>query len=510
MPANGPQRSQERFLRPFFISPLPAPAGISLSNGRLLSPNAPFLDFQPLTKNIDWAGGRFDPGHVGFRILKYKDGSGVVDVCRGSEKEKALPPPPPNGKPTGILSGRSSQRIKKAGAILEATIGRDRLRFCTLTISRFQEPEEITNAFTRLQKSLTAYWLRYGKRIAGKDYSPPVFLWVKEWQEKRSRNEGVLYLHYHFVTNVIIPGGKEVSKIWAGFDKYDKLPTRQQKRDWVKNRKWGFLLTPSRLENLNLLKMWERSLKNSAIYCKVEFPGDEKGRVEIRKIKKSVAGYLAKYLSKGSKERSDYKTNGEGSLPGIPGKIWGLNVEASQQCKPEISTVYFMAGKKAQDVLNQITTLIDKNCKKARRKKEFARYFGGGKRIRMAGIKIEDRTKEIFEAIELLHKPQWKFTATIEAPISPPGKQEALFVPDTIYFNSKTLARKREPYIQTDIPLNWPDLCKTESLFNQNTFQNERFKKPESKTNCPNERGYSDPGRGIANIDLHHIEVWER
>lgn len=163
----------------------------------------------------------------------------------------------PSKAPRGARGITSFNRraIRSIGSLLEMRYGKSRLSFATLTVPNFSPEDRIAcqsywcRAVQRLHEEMKRFFERKGCKY--------LYVGCTEIQPQRSEREGWAAPHLHFVFI-----GKE-------------------KRSWI--------ITP-----LQLRKMWQRiwrgHLSGSYSWNSCE---------NLVAVKKSVAGYLAKYLSKG-------------------------------------------------------------------------------------------------------------------------------------------------------------------------------------------------------------------
>lgn len=145
--------------------------------------------------------------------------------------------------------------VKNAAAYLEKVYGRSRLSFLTLTLPSVTVPES---------KSLSSRWAEIVRRFQqelrrklGRNLLPQLIVGVSEIQMKRYRETGVVALHLHMV--------------FVG---------RQPGEDWAIRPEW-------------FRETWRSCFP-------VEFQSRSFASTEnVVRVKKSVAAYLSKYLSKG-------------------------------------------------------------------------------------------------------------------------------------------------------------------------------------------------------------------
>lgn len=165
------------------------------------------------------------------------------------------------------ITVKGKRLVSNASKILEYKYKRQNIGFCTLTLP---------NLTTKQLKILNQKWAdvveRYFKELSRyterKTKRPLEYVAVFEIQEKRFKKTGKSYPHIHYV-----------------------YPCRLRKKgDWIvsANKK---------------REIWGRILTNFFILhgCKLKKSEDFKASVDCQIVKKSVGGYLCKYLTKGGK-----------------------------------------------------------------------------------------------------------------------------------------------------------------------------------------------------------------
>lgn len=158
------------------------------------------------------------------------------------------------------ITSQNRKTVRSVGTLLEFRYGKDRLSFATLTMPSLTPEDRVvcqqqwSRSVQVFYQEMTRYFARKGLKF--------IYVGVTEIQPKRSEREGWNAPHLHFVFL-----GKQ-GKTWT--------------------------ITPSKLRQL-----WKRTWHGhfSSSYC---WDLSE----NLVRVKKSVAGYLSKYLSKGGKSTS--------------------------------------------------------------------------------------------------------------------------------------------------------------------------------------------------------------
>lgn len=161
----------------------------------------------------------------------------------------------------GITShGRSL--VRDAALWLQEKYGRQHLSFLTLTIP----PECLVPVVVQQWSDLTRKLRQRLQRLLLSRGLPPQLVGVVEIQEKRGRSaSGLPPLHWHFV--------------FCGRNKYE-----------------SWKITPVEVKELWL----------DLLHAHTGVRSDAHSSVDIRRVEKDAAGYLGKYMSKGSKSCSEY------------------------------------------------------------------------------------------------------------------------------------------------------------------------------------------------------------
>jgi len=171
-----------------------------------------------------------------------------------------------------------ARRVKLGAYLLQRRYGK-RLGFYTLTC-----PYTIATDIFEYNKSIAEISRRYFQALK-KVYEDASVVWsctyVYEYQEERYERDGIPVLHLHYVAPCYYPGTKE------------------------------FVLSADLLRYL-----WAWACKQV-----IGKECDPSASVDAQVVKKSAAGYLAKYLSKGG---GTYKYLAETCPSQMPGQWWGM------------------------------------------------------------------------------------------------------------------------------------------------------------------------------------------
>jgi hypothetical protein len=219
-------------------------------------------------------------------------------------KEQALRTPRKRKGLNGI-TGYGSKMVRSGCYLLQQTWGKDRLGFLTLTLPDNRDYLHILSMgwaelVRKFDQELTRELERKG--------APTHYIQVTEVQEKRSRATGMVIPHLHLVYVA-----------WDGKNYRD-----DGKRDYYLSYNW-------------LQQTWQRVLENSLGTWKALIEGSklDKARISIETIKKSVEGYLGKYMTKGKKALQKLIKDGF-ALGDIPCHWWGCNREMRAMVKEGI------------------------------------------------------------------------------------------------------------------------------------------------------------------------------
>jgi hypothetical protein len=172
----------------------------------------------------------------------------------------------------GGLTSRGKVVVREAAIGLEETYGRKNLTFWTLTLPGLPPDDwrnvcENWSAIVKNLKTKLLYWLE-------KKGCPLHIVAVTELQEKRWEREKVPAWHLHLVF---------VGKTSTG----------------------GWVLTPKKAD-----KLWK-----DAVESYISSPVSFHSASQLQQVRKSVGGYLSKYLSKGSAVISAVESAYPGCVP---------------------------------------------------------------------------------------------------------------------------------------------------------------------------------------------------
>lgn len=233
-------------------------------------------------------------GSITSKVVKWQEeGEAYVEVgtiCR----PVALPPnlvnpakfTQPKRKPYGQggITTYGKRMVASAATVLESEWGKRCTGFGTLTLPPMSAQNE-THVCANWAKIVNRFFeeLRRHQRRHGVDSR---YVHVTEIQEKRFAETGSLGLHVHFLY---------------------KARKHAYSKDWTISANW-------------CRDTWRRILANSLGMSAHEVP---QPRCELSLIKKSAAGYLGKYMSKGGKVLAHIKETSQGESI-LPRQWWGL------------------------------------------------------------------------------------------------------------------------------------------------------------------------------------------
>lgn len=182
--------------------------------------------------------------------------------------------------------------VENTSIILERRYGRKHLGFITCTLPNF--PEELHRRLNGIWGEVVRRFYQKLKRQLEKISKPFIYVGVTEIQEKRYKRTGIPAPHLHFV---YVCRSNRSSRYW--------LYVCQIHRAWNEaiREAIGSIGYPN---TMSALPGW------GSVHCKT--------------VRKSAAGYLGKYISKGGKVLESMKENGWTEFP----KQWWT---ASMQCK---------------------------------------------------------------------------------------------------------------------------------------------------------------------------------
>lgn len=164
---------------------------------------------------------------------------------------------------SGGITSRGRRSVRSAGTLLEFRFGKDRLSFATLTMPGLTDVDRQA-CHEQWSEAVRAFYQELKRHVERKGGSW-WYVGVVEIQPLRSEREGWAAPHLHFVF---------VGK---------------------KGKTW--LITPKQMRTL-WQRVWQPRFSSSYDWQSCE---------NLVRVKASVAGYLAKYLSKGSTSQSSSK-----------------------------------------------------------------------------------------------------------------------------------------------------------------------------------------------------------
>lgn len=174
------------------------------------------------------------------------------------------------------ITTKGKRLVSNASKILEAKYGVKNIGFCTLTLPKLTK-QQLKTLNAKWADVVDRYFKELSRVVQRKTNKPLEYVAVFEIQEKRFKATGQSYPHIHYV-----------------------YPCRfKSKRDWLvsanqKREIWARILT--NFFNLHNLPLSKKESFKASVDCQV--------------VKKSVGGYLSKYLSKGGEMLEEIqKTN---------------------------------------------------------------------------------------------------------------------------------------------------------------------------------------------------------
>lgn len=214
-----------------------------------------------------------------------------VSFFRGIEKCDRFIKDPKSSRKRGKYGGKGitgyGKKVVKCSAILlQKKYGRQSMGFCTLTLPSLAE-ESLKYLFSSWSQVGRRFFQKY-KRACEKKSCVSHYVGVTEIQEKRYKRTGLPVLHIHFA-----------------------YIARRSGRDRP------FFFTPS-----DFRRWWRESIEQVLLKggYTPDYEETYKASVDCQVVKKSVAAYLGKYLSKGSGVVADIIEKGGAYM--LPSQWW--------------------------------------------------------------------------------------------------------------------------------------------------------------------------------------------
>jgi hypothetical protein len=191
------------------------------------------------------------------------------------------------------ISGHGKRMVRSGCAVLEREFGRENLSFGTATLPSLS-PEDcqlVTIAWPELARQ----FMQELKRLLVRRGLSPQVVYVTEIQSKRWKFRQELAPHLHWIC--------------------------QGRRD----RRESWRILPGEIRAI-----WKRLIEGVALGYEV----DCSAATRIERIRKSAAGYLSKYMSKGGEILEEIKESGLGTI--LPTSWWGMSRELRARVKDEM------------------------------------------------------------------------------------------------------------------------------------------------------------------------------
>jgi hypothetical protein len=227
-----------------------------------------------------------------------------------AERKEQSARTPPKRKGLQGITGYGRKMVRSSCYLLQEKFGKERLGFLTLTLPNNPSYLPILSQRKAWPELVRKFDQELTRELERKG-APIHYIQVTEIQEKRSRATGTLIPHLHLVYVA-----------WDGKSYRD-----DGKKEFYLSHSW-------------LQETWQRVLENSLKTWEAWIEGNplDKARVSIETIKKSVEGYLGKYMTKGKKSLDKLVKDGF-SVSEIPCHWWGCNKEMRELVKSGIQSL---------------------------------------------------------------------------------------------------------------------------------------------------------------------------
>lgn len=179
------------------------------------------------------------------------------------------------------ITGFGKKFVRNSALLLERKYTKKRLGFVTCTLPSY--PAVLQERINGIWGEILRRFYQKVKRQLEKLSEPFIYVGVTEIQEKRYRRTGIPVPHLHFVYLC---------------------------RGVVDNRYWLYIC--------QLHRAWNEAVAEGIRLCGYPFPDDFRtgtGSVHAKRVKRSTAAYLGKYMSKGGKVLEDMANAGWTEFP---------------------------------------------------------------------------------------------------------------------------------------------------------------------------------------------------
>jgi len=242
---------------------------------------------------------------------KFFTKSKVPDRFINCSQSSQIPKPPKKYGLNGITK-KGKKVTSNCALLLQQKYGKSRIGFVTCTLPGYSS--EVLAVIAEQWSEIVRKFYQQVRRDLKKQKAPLEYVGVTEVQEKRWKKDKAIALHLHFAY-VARPANKK------GF----YIDSHRFREIWEK-------VINKTLEKKDLLHGCNQRSFNASIDCVI--------------VKKSVAGYLGKYISKGCKVVDNIIE--QGLQQSLPGQWWTASMQLKDRLKRKIIVInpdyakYFM------------------------------------------------------------------------------------------------------------------------------------------------------------------------